>query len=778
MSVGCTLSKKLQTGLDFEDISRYYFLNPAMNNSSEAQSDSELQDLCLDDKFRIDELLGEGGVGKVYRATNLLLDREVAIKVLRPEFEGNPELVKRFLSEARAANRVRHPNVVDVTDVGTSQRGTPYIVQELLRGETLAQHLERKGRLGTQATLERVYPVIAAVAFAHSKGLIHRDVKPENIFLARVGEQVIPKIVDFGISKVLAADPSVQVTQAGTVMGTPAYMPPEQFHAFHDADARSDVWAFGVLLYECLAGRPPFAADNARALFTEICTLQPPPLSAMDSDIPPEFETIVMRCLEKNPTSRYADAGELCNAMKMFMTESDTYKIILDYDGTYVASQSLIPPPLGKKAKSTSRPWSGVRLSDSPKSGTPATGAPRAHGTLAFGTTPASQEAISMSHRAGHVSVRTNVPTPTNRAVTPGAGYRRLMHTTHAEQLSKSSFPVSEPASAATTTQGVSVQTAAPPPPPAATSSLRYVGIGVVVAIAALALGARTASQRSNTGSNQPPVVAPVAAAVSARTEHVQFALTSNASNAEALFRGRTYPVPFEVDVEASNTEETIRVSAPGHIARQLNVSLSNPVRLSIFLTAETPPVGATAPTPVAVQIPLAIETERDSAGHHHARTAPGVRDAAVVATAITATTVQAVAPVPVPTPASTPTVAQVANTPAPVAAPTPPTPTTQAAVPQAAQGPDMAGIQRAIRSHRGAISACVDRERAENPLLAGQISIQLRIASNGQVASARVHGDGSSSLASCISSDASGWSFAPTNQSQPLEINVPVHLD
>jgi serine/threonine protein kinase len=266
-------------------------------------------------KYRLEELLGSGGMGHVYRATNEAVGRQVAIKVLRSEHSTNAPIVERFLREARAANLVRHPNVVDVLDIGRDQDGSPFIVQELLRGQDLSKYVERRGgRLNLDEIEEYFLPVIDAVAEAHAHGVVHRDIKPENVFLADQGRAKIPKLLDFGISKIRL--PDIRVTEIGVMMGTPAYMAPEQIQGSRDADPRSDVWALGVMLFELLSGRLPFEATDAPALFVAIATKDAPTLLEVAPHVEPDVSRVTERCLRRSPDDRYPTALELARDLR------------------------------------------------------------------------------------------------------------------------------------------------------------------------------------------------------------------------------------------------------------------------------------------------------------------------------------------------------------------------------------------------------------------------------------------------------------------------------
>ncbi len=259
----------------------------------------------LASKYRLVELLGSGGMGHVYRAVNEHVGRAVAIKVLRAEHAENSQLVERFLREARAANLVRHPNVVDVLDIGKEDSGAPFIVQELLDGEDLAHLIVRRGgKLPLEEVCDLMLPVIDAVAEAHAHGVVHRDIKPENVFLAKGKPGPTPKLLDFGISKVRA--PDLRATEVGMMMGTPAYMAPEQIQGARDADPRS-----GVMMFELIAGRMPFDIPDAPALFVAIATRDAPTLLEVGAEVTPAISRLVERCLRRRPDDRYPSAAEL-----------------------------------------------------------------------------------------------------------------------------------------------------------------------------------------------------------------------------------------------------------------------------------------------------------------------------------------------------------------------------------------------------------------------------------------------------------------------------------
>ena len=262
-------------------------------------------------RYRLARRLGVGGVGEVYRAVNERIGREVAIKVLRPEMLQYPNVIERFLREARAANVVKHPHVVDVVDIDQDDRGAPFIVQELLHGCTLFRYMqEAGGALTLDQILGIMVPVVSAVAEAHARGLVHRDLKPENVFLTEVSGAVFPKVLDFGLSKIEEDNPQ-RLTSSGTTVGTPLYMSPEQIQETRNVDTRTDVWALGVMLYEMASGQLPFRADSAGALFVMICTKDPIPLHLVAPKVSPAYAKIVERCMRRERTQRYPTASEV-----------------------------------------------------------------------------------------------------------------------------------------------------------------------------------------------------------------------------------------------------------------------------------------------------------------------------------------------------------------------------------------------------------------------------------------------------------------------------------
>ena len=263
-------------------------------------------------KFRVERLIGQGGMGAVYAAEHLILRQRVALKLVVGEASARDEVVRRFFDEARAASLIQSEHIARVIDVGRTETGVLYMVLEYLEGADLAR-LARDERIPAAAVVDYVLQALDALAHAHALGVVHRDLKPANIFLARAPDGTARiKVLDFGISKLgqLSLAPSA-ATATAAVMGSPTYMSPEQIKSAKKVDARADIWSIGVVLYELLTGVKPFDGETWGELFAAILQQAPLPPTAHDPSIPPALEAAVLRCLEREPSNRFADVGEL-----------------------------------------------------------------------------------------------------------------------------------------------------------------------------------------------------------------------------------------------------------------------------------------------------------------------------------------------------------------------------------------------------------------------------------------------------------------------------------
>jgi eukaryotic-like serine/threonine-protein kinase len=289
----------------------------------------------LGGKYCVERVLGQGGMGVVVAATHMDLHQTVALKLMLPHAAAKPEAVKRFVREARAAVRLRSTHAARVLDVGTLDTGMPYMVVEYLEGTDLARHLAQKQRLAAGTIADVVLQACDALAEAHAQGIVHRDLKPGNLFLARSANGTVTvKVIDFGVSKIRTSmDPTM--TGTDTVLGSPAYMSPEQMRATRSVDGRTDIWSLGVILYQAVTGSLPFVADEYPALCLKVMLDPVPPLPSLP-DIPRGFEQVIRRCLEKEPERRYATIAELAADLARFASTG----------GRLLAEQiGRVPPP-------------------------------------------------------------------------------------------------------------------------------------------------------------------------------------------------------------------------------------------------------------------------------------------------------------------------------------------------------------------------------------------------------------------------------------------------
>ena len=276
---------------------------------------AELIGVTLSGRYLVTRKVGQGGMGAVYEATHTLIGKRVAVKVLLDKYARREAIVQRLEQEARLASSCQNEHIIDITDFGTTEDGRTFVVMEYLEGESLAECLSRETRLPEQRILQIISQAASALAAAHAKGIVHRDIKPENLFLLRRKDQDFVKVVDFGISKSLRASDEAEeqprLTQTGMVLGTPLYMSPEQARGDDELDARVDIYALGVIMYEAATGRVPFIGNNYLSVISQVLNEEPAPLRELRPDLSEEFEAIVMRAMDKERTARYASANEL-----------------------------------------------------------------------------------------------------------------------------------------------------------------------------------------------------------------------------------------------------------------------------------------------------------------------------------------------------------------------------------------------------------------------------------------------------------------------------------
>src|SRR6478752_7390433 len=273
-------------------------------------------------RYRILKLLGEGGMGQVYLAEHVAIEKRVALKILRAEFAAKGDIVTRFQQEAISASRIKHPNVLDVFDFGQLENGRFFLAMEFLEGNDLADELSRRRVLDAASGIRISMQMCRALAAAHANGVVHRDMKPENVFLQRTvdGEEIV-KIVDFGIAQLRSKEAEVaetkrRLTRTGMIFGTPEYMAPEQASGKH-ADLRSDIYSVGIIMYEMFTGAVPFTGETFLGVLSKHLSEVPPAMQAVypGLQLSPELEAVVLRTLAKDPTHRYQTMNELAAAL-------------------------------------------------------------------------------------------------------------------------------------------------------------------------------------------------------------------------------------------------------------------------------------------------------------------------------------------------------------------------------------------------------------------------------------------------------------------------------
>lgn len=303
-------------------------------------------------KYRIERILGAGGMGVVVAAYHIHLDERVAIKFLLPDALAKAEVVARFAREARAAVKIKSEHVARVIDVGTLETGAPYMVMEYLDGSDLGAWVQQRGALPIEQAVEFVLQAGEAIADAHVLGIIHRDLKPANLFCVRRSDGLLAiKVLDFGISKLTSLGDSgtdMRMTKTSSVLGSPLYMSPEQMLSSRDVDARTDIWALGVILYELLVGKVPFNGETLAELCVKVATMPAPPLRDQLPGAPLALQEVIQKCLEKDRANRYSSIAELAVALCPFApkrahTSVERIARVIQAAGLVAGTQDLLP---------------------------------------------------------------------------------------------------------------------------------------------------------------------------------------------------------------------------------------------------------------------------------------------------------------------------------------------------------------------------------------------------------------------------------------------------
>ena len=323
----------------------------------------------LGGRYSLDQVIGEGGMAVVYRARHLELDQTVAIKLVLPELAFDQEATARFLNEARTIAKLRSPHVARVLDSGLAEPGRPFMVLEYLEGGDLRKLLDVNSTVPVETAVGMVLEAAEALAEAHASGIVHRDIKPENLFLARMADGTVTlKVLDFGICKHQTSDRSRSFTLRGRTLGSPHYMAPEQITSPEMVDERVDIWALGVVLYELLSGYQPFVGETLTNLCSQV--VHSPPRKALrkvNPEIPVALERIVLRCLKKKPSERYASVVELAGALSPFCSRGSQLmeRIRCMAGHEKLALRSVTPLALNMDARHfrPGRRWVGPTLS-------------------------------------------------------------------------------------------------------------------------------------------------------------------------------------------------------------------------------------------------------------------------------------------------------------------------------------------------------------------------------------------------------------------------------
>ncbi|MBL8621497.1 MAG: serine/threonine protein kinase [Myxococcales bacterium] len=295
------------------------FTEPEPNPPSgvrKLHAEEDLVGTMLLGRYSVTRKIGQGGMGAVYEATHTLIGKRVAVKVLLDKYARKEQVVARLEQEARLASSIGHEHIIDITDFGQTEDGRTFVVMEFLEGESLSELLNREGPLPEQRIVDIARQIASALGAAHAKGIVHRDVKPDNVFLLRRKDKDFVKVVDFGISKSLRAsdvgeEDSPRLTQTGMVLGTPLYMSPEQARGDEELDARIDVYALGVIMYELATGRVPFTGTNYLAIISQVLNDEPKAPRAIRPELSEEFEAIVHKALAKERADRYQSTDDI-----------------------------------------------------------------------------------------------------------------------------------------------------------------------------------------------------------------------------------------------------------------------------------------------------------------------------------------------------------------------------------------------------------------------------------------------------------------------------------
>jgi serine/threonine-protein kinase len=506
-------------------------------------------------KYLVEEVLGVGGMGVVVAAKHLQLEQRVAIKYLLPAALLNPEVVERFAREARAAAKIRGEHVARVIDVGQFEDGAPYMVMEHLEGHDLAKHLETHGPLPIEDAIRFLLETCEALAEAHAAKIVHRDLKPSNLFLAtQPDKSAIIKVLDFGISKTGDA-PSAALTKTSALMGTAFYMSPEQLTSPKGVDHRSDIWALGVILYELLAGRPPFIGESVPEIIGAILTNEPDGIRTLRAEVPLGLELVIAKCMQSKAAHRYQNVAELAAALGPYAHVRDRLSI------------DITARVLGEPVPAT------------------ATSSPELGKATLLVAAAAEQKQTSAAMVAQPAPTQHGLPSATSQV---------------AQQLPSVPPPSAPVAVGAVTTHGMSTSQITTKPKRTPTP-LIAAAVGIVVVLGAAAAGLKLAG--GNAKNDAPPAAA--TGLVAAPVQHVEPpAPATAATNANG---GPTTTLPATSAFASSATSAEVaatpaKVAAPV-VAAPRTAAPSLPAKPATPLASAAPPAPASATPPPATPV-------------------------------------------------------------------------------------------------------------------------------------------------------------------------------
>ncbi|MEZ4402326.1 MAG: protein kinase [Kofleriaceae bacterium] len=515
--------------------------------------------------------LGEGGMGSVYLAEHPHIGKKVALKVLHAEFASNPDVVTRFFNEAKAVNDIAHPNIVDVVDYGVLQipgisEGLVYFIMEFLPGLTLSQLLQREAPLAPERALTIALQIADALSASHKSNIVHRDLKPDNIILVQRGREAdFVKLLDFGIAKLTGDQPGSRRTRTGLVMGTPAYMSPEQCEGRGNVDHRADIYSLGVVLYEMITGRVPFFGDGYGEVLVQHLTQPPPPPSTIRGIIPPHVEQIILKALEKRPELRYPTMDEMSKAMADPVGYVETHGGIAQFLATPLEATDSPIPPVSRLTPSplTSAltPTPGMLATPTTLGGAAGTVAPSGKKPLGLylgiGAAAIAAAVVAVVVLGGGSKGKDASP-DVSGATTPGPG---------------------EPGA------GTSAEPPGTPPDPAGPVEP---GAGTAAEPGAGTPGAGTPAE-GTPGTGTPVTGTPSEPAVA---EKITITVASSPPGAFVTFGDETKPrgiTPITFEVDKADVDAEIEIDLRGYKVEDRTVRLSGQVDLEVALEADPP---------------------------------------------------------------------------------------------------------------------------------------------------------------------------------------------